>query len=86
MKTGKRNTQECTLSLLVFNVYIQEVIYSIRDRTQLGIKVNGPKVDMLRFSNNITTIKENEKDIKIILGTMEQVIENNLGMKMNTKK
>lgn len=58
--------QGCILSLLIFNAYIQGAIDTIRDRTQLGIKVNGHRIDMLRFADDIMTIAKNEKDFSNI--------------------
>lgn len=76
----------CTLSPLIFNAYIQEAIDIIRERIQLGIKVNGYRIDMLRFADDIAIIAENEKDLKTLLETLEQVMEKDLHMKINTKK
>jgi hypothetical protein len=56
IKKGVR--QGCT-SLLIFNAYIQEAIDTIRERIQLEIKVNGYKIDMLRFADGIAIIAEN---------------------------
>jgi len=56
--------QECTLSPLIFNAYIQEAIDTIRDKTQLGIKINVYKLDMLRFINNIAINAVSKKDLK----------------------
>jgi ABC-type enterochelin transport system ATPase subunit len=41
---------------------------------------------MLRFADDIVIITENEKDLKKILETLEQVMEKDLHMKINTKK
>jgi|UniRef100_A0A2S2QM29 hypothetical protein len=41
---------------------------------------------MLRFADDIAIIAENEKDLKKILETLEQVMEKELHMKINTKK
>lgn len=43
-------------------------------------------MNMLRFSDDIAKIAENEKDVKIFLETLEQVMEEDLLMKINTKK
>jgi len=84
IKKGVR--QGCTLSPLIFNAYIQEAIDIIREKIQLGIKVNGYRIDMLRFADDIAIIAENEKDLKTLLETLEQVMEKDLHMKINTKK
>ena len=84
IKKGVR--QGCTLSPLIFNAYIQEAIDIIRDKTQLGIKINGYRIDMLRFADDIAIVAENERDLRKILKTMELIMEKDLHMKMNSKK
>jgi|UniRef100_A0A2S2R9T8 ACT domain-containing protein len=84
IKKGVR--QGCTLSPLIFNAYIQEAIDTIRERIKLGIKVNSYRIDILKSADDISIIAENENDLKKILETMEQVMEKDLHMKINTKK
>jgi hypothetical protein len=84
IKKGVR--QRCTLSPLIFNVYIQEAIDTIKDETQLGVKVNGYRINIWRFVDDIAIIVENETNLTKLLVTLEQVIEKNLHIKMNTKK
>lgn len=38
--------QRCTLSPSIFNVYTQEVINIIREKTHFGVKLNGQKIDI----------------------------------------
>lgn len=86
-----QNKERCQtrmyLSPLIFNAYIQEAIDIIRERIQLGIKVNGYRIDMLRFADNIAIIAENEKDLINILETLKQAMKKDLhNMKINTQK
>jgi len=85
-KIKKCVRQGCTLSPLIFNAYIQEAIDTIKDETQLGVKVNGYRINIWRFMDDIAIIVENETDLTKILMTLEQVMEKNLHIKMNTKK
>lgn len=41
---------------------------------------------MLRFADDIAIVAKNEKDLKKILVTLEQVMEKDLHMKINVKK
>lgn len=43
----------------IFNAYIQEAIDTMKDRTQVGIEVNGHRIDMLQFINDIAIIAGN---------------------------
>lgn len=52
IKKGVRQAR--TLSFLIFNAYIQKVINIIRESTQQGIKINGYRLDMPRFVDDIT--------------------------------
>jgi len=68
---------------MAFN--IQKAIDIIKKRTELGIKVNGHRIDILRFADDIAIIAESEKHLKKILGTLEQIMERDLHMKINAK-
>jgi len=54
--------QVCTLSSSILNAYIQEAIDITRKKTHLGIKLNGRKINMLWFANDIAIEAENEED------------------------
>ncbi|VVC34843.1 Endonuclease/exonuclease/phosphatase,Reverse transcriptase domain [Cinara cedri] len=78
--------QGCNLSPSIFNAYIQEAIDIIREKIQLGIKINGRKIDMLRFADDIAVIAENEEDLQRMLRYMEETLLNELSTKINTQK
>lgn len=61
-------------------------IDTIKDRTHIGIKINGYKINMLRFDESLVIIAKIEKNLNKILGAMKQTMEKNLNMKMNAKK
>jgi len=77
--------QGCILSPSIFNAYIQEEIDIIREKIHLGIKMNGRKIDMLRFADDIAVIAENEEELQRMLRCMEETLRNELKMKINTK-
>lgn len=78
--------QGCTLSPYIFNAYIQEAINIIRKKIHLGVKMNGREIDMLRFTDDIAVIAENEEDLQKMLRCMEETMLNELNMKINMKK
>jgi len=48
--------QGYTLSSIIFKAYIQEAIEKIKENTNLGTKINGQKISMLRFADDIALI------------------------------
>lgn len=52
-------------SPITFNAYMQETIHKINFNANLGIKINEQNISMLRFTDDITLINENEKDQEI---------------------
>ncbi|KAL4084163.1 hypothetical protein QTP88_027996 [Uroleucon formosanum] len=78
--------QGCNLSPSIFNAYIQEAIDIIREKIQLGIKINDRKIDMLRFADDIAVMAENEGELQRMLRCMEETLLNELSMKINTQK
>ncbi|XP_025417940.1 uncharacterized protein LOC112688792 [Sipha flava] len=77
--------QGCNLSPSIFNAYIQEAI-NIREKIQLGIKINDRKIDMLRFADDIAVIAKNEEELQRMLRCMEETLLNELSMKINAQK
>ncbi|VVC30385.1 Endonuclease/exonuclease/phosphatase,Reverse transcriptase domain [Cinara cedri] len=78
--------QDCNLSPSIFNAYIQEAIDIIREKIQVGIKINDRKIDMLRFADDIAVIAENKEELQRMLRCMEETLLNELSMKINTQK
>lgn len=66
------------LSSIIFNACIQEAINIIRKEINLGININGRKIDMLHF--------ENEKDLEKLLKTMNRTFKEELNIKINIQK
>jgi len=48
--------------------------------------MNGRKIDMLQFADDIVIIAENEKELQKMLRYMEETLLNELNMEINTKK
>jgi len=56
--------QGCTLSPSLFNLYVQEAINKVREVIEVGIRINGERIDMLRFADDIEVITNNEEYLK----------------------
>ncbi|KAI5718650.1 hypothetical protein M8J77_024598 [Diaphorina citri] len=78
--------QGCSLSPYLFNVYVQEAINHIKEDTNVGIKIHGEKIDMLRFADDIAIITENENDLQRILERMNTIMKTKYNMRMNRTK
>jgi hypothetical protein len=52
--------QGCTLSPSLFNLYVQETVNKVREEIEVGVRINGERLDMLRFADNIAIIADNE--------------------------
>lgn len=55
-------------------VYLRGHKYIKRWDTARGIKINGHRIDMLRFTDDIAIIAESEENLKTILETKEETI------------
>jgi len=78
--------QGCTLSPNIFNAYIQEAIDMMKDNTNLGIKINGQQICVLRFTDDIALITENKEDLVQLIKTMDETFNNELDMGINVRK
>lgn len=85
-KINKGVRQGCTPSPIIFNAYIQEAIEKIKEDTNLGIIVNGHKISMLRFADDIALIAETEEDLQQLIKTMDEIFIKDLRMKINVQK
>jgi len=61
IKKGVR--QGFTLSSFFFNLYVQEVINKLREEVEVWIRINGERINMLRFADDIAVITDNEEDL-----------------------
>ncbi|KAF0753702.1 craniofacial development protein 2-like [Aphis craccivora] len=80
--------QECTLSPPLFNYYIEKVINTVKaklTRLNIGIKIGGEIVSMIRFADDIVVIAESEGDIQCVVEEMDEMIRTS-EMKINSTK
>jgi len=60
--------------------YIQEAIDMIKENTNLGI--NGQKISMLRFVDDIALIAESKEDLVQLIKTMDETFKKEMEMKI----
>ena len=77
--------QGCKLSLLLFNIYIEQAINEDKEY-YTGIKVNGKRIQMLKFVDNIAIIAQDEINLKRALERLGDTLKSNNKMKINGKK
>lgn len=81
IKKGVR--QGCNLSPILFNAYVQQAIDELREETNLGIKVQGMKIDMMRFADDIAVLTEDECDMNEAISQIDTIFLNRYNLKIN---
>jgi len=56
--------QGCSLSPLLFNIYIEELIREALENTEEGIKVGGKTVKAMRFADDQAMLAGSECDLQ----------------------
>jgi len=76
-KIKKRVRQECTLlPNHILKAYTQKAKNIIKNETNLGVNINGRKIDMLRFADN-------GEDLAKIIKTMDEIFTRELNVRIN---
>jgi len=86
VKINRGVRQGCTLSPIIFNAYFQEAIDMIKENSNLGIKINGQKISLLLFADDIALIAEIKEDLAQLINAMYKTFEKKLEMRINVKK
>ncbi|KAI5644176.1 reverse transcriptase (RNA-dependent DNA polymerase) domain-containing protein [Phthorimaea operculella] len=82
IKKGVR--QGCCLSPLLFNLYIEEAINEIREKTE-GVKFNGIHIHWIRFADDIALIAESKEQLQSNMNIMNTIFQN-YKLKINVSK
>ena len=65
---GKGLCQGCTLSLCLFNLYVECIMRNAGlEETQAGIKIARRNINNLRYANDTTLMAESEEELKSLL-------------------
>jgi hypothetical protein len=84
IKKGVR--QGCSLSPLIFNIYIEEALNEVREKMNVGVTIQGEKVGMLHFADDIVVLAENRDELERFLNEMDTVLKENYSMNVNRSK
>ena len=78
--------QGCSLSPMLFNVYVEDALMEVRRRMEVGISIQGEMIDMLRFADDIAVLTESREELENFLNVMEEVMRVDYEMKLNKRK
>lgn len=84
-KIRKGVRQGCSLSPPLFNVYIQKPLDEVYEKINRGIKIQGVRIMMLRYADDIALLAESERELQETLSEMNSILKN-YNMKINAKK
>ena len=83
---GKGLHQGCILSLCLFNIYAEYIMWNARlDEAQARIKIAKKNIYNLRYADNTTLMAESEEELKSLLMKVKEKSEKH-GLKLNIKK
>lgn len=77
--------QGCSLSPVLVNAYIKHTIDEFNETTDEGIKIQGEKITMLRYADDIALRAESKEDLKQALKKMNHTLKN-YNMPINENK
>ncbi|KAL1446687.1 hypothetical protein WDU94_006588 [Cyamophila willieti] len=80
--------QGCCLSPVLFNCYIQKALDEVRTEMSEwpGIKVEGIKVDMIRYADDIALTAQSVDELKETLEKMKDILNRKYNMRINKNK
>ena len=75
-KIGKGVHQGCILSPCLFNIYPEYIMRNAGlDESQAGIKIDGRKINSLRYADNTTLVTESKEALKSFLMKVKEESE-----------
>ena len=82
---GKGVRQGCILSLCLFNLYAEYIMWNARlDEAQAGIKIARRNISNLIYANDTTLMAESEEELKSLSKVKEETEK--VGLKLNIQK
>ena len=74
------------LSHCLFNFYAEYIMRNAGlEETQVGIKISGRNISILRYADDTTLMAESEEELKSLLMKVKEESEN-VGLKLNIQK
>ncbi|XP_071653567.1 uncharacterized protein [Temnothorax longispinosus] len=85
IRIAKGVRQECILSPLLFNIYVERIFRLALEEQAAGIKVNGIPINNLRYADDTAILAENIQDLQTILNAINKVGKE-YGLNINISK
>lgn len=63
--------QECLLSLLLFNLYSEEVLQEALEAVEIGIKINRVLINNVCYADDIMLIVDNMQDLQRLINIVD---------------
>ena len=83
---GKWVRQDCILSLCLFNLYAEYIMWNARlDEAQAGINIARRNINNLRYADDTTLMAESEEQLRSLLRKVKKESEK-VGLKLNIQK
>nr|QNU13194.1 fatty acid synthase 3 [Locusta migratoria] len=86
VEIGKGVRQGCSLSPMLFNLYIEQAIKESKEKFGEGIKVQVEELKTLCFADDIVILSDTAKDLEKQLNGMDSVLKDEYKMKINKSK
>ena len=71
---------------MIINLYIEEVIKEFKDKIDTGIGIQGQKIAMLRFADDIVLLGSNKKELEDALNGINQILIEEIKINKNKTK
>ena len=82
---GRGVRQGCSLSPLLFIIYIEAMVKEATANEELGVKVGGQVFSMIRYADDKAVVASSEKNLQRLRDSVSRVTQE-YGMKINVKK
>ena len=83
---GKGVHQGCILSLCLFNLHAEYIIWNARlDEAQAGVRIAERNINNLKYADDTTLMAESEEELKSLLMKMKEESEET-GLKLKVQK
>ena len=77
--------QGCSLSSILFNLYINDLIIKINS-LDIGIEIDGENVGILAYADDVVLLAENEHELQLLINELNTFWCDNNRLEVNVSK